>query len=151
MNRSTRWPGGDVHADRITLSALEHYAYCARQAALIHLDGVFTDNVDTARGTIAHSRVHADPARQRSPVPAGGRLLTGVHVWSDRLGLYGVCDTVQITRTSLIPIEHKVGRYVPDGPADLQAAAQALCLAEMQTLPVPHAVVYSFTELALAV
>ncbi|OAA19955.1 CRISPR-associated exonuclease, Cas4 family [Frankia sp. EI5c] len=146
MTEGPRWPGGDVHAGRIALSALEHHAYCARQAALIHLDGVFTDNVDTARGNVAHANVHTDPARHRGALPAGGRLLTGVHVWSNRLGLYGVCDAVQITRTSVIPVEHKVGRYVPGGPADIQAAAQALCLAEMQPLPVPHAVIYSYAE-----
>lgn len=146
MTSGRWWPGGDSQVDRVALSALEHHAYCARQAALIHLDGVFTDNVDTTRGNVAHSRVHAEPARHRAPVPAGGRHLTGVQVWSERLGLYGVCDVVEVTRTQVVPIEHKVGRYVPGGPADIQAAAQAICLAEMQTRPVPHAVVYSYAE-----
>ncbi|MBL7499884.1 CRISPR-associated protein Cas4 [Frankia sp. CNm7] len=140
------WPGGDTHASRIALSALEHHRYCARQAALIHLDGIFTDNVDTVRGTAAHSHVHQAPARHRTPVPAGGRLLTGVPVWSDRLGLYGICDAVEVTTNAVVPVEYKIGRYVPGGPADIQAAAQAICLTEMQPLPVPHAAVFSYAD-----
>ena len=79
-------------------------------------------------------------------MPAGGRLLTGVPVWSNRLNLYGICDAVEVTRDAVVPVEHKIGRYRPGGPADVQAAAQAICLAEMQPLPVPHAAVFSYTD-----
>ena len=51
------WPDGDSNAARLPLSALEQYAYCPRQAALIHVDGVFTDDVNTVRGYIAHQWV----------------------------------------------------------------------------------------------
>jgi len=139
------WPGADDHAGRIALSALEHYDYCPRQAALIHLDGVYTDNLDTTRGTLAHERVHTPTPPPYRP-PAGTRILTGVPVWSDRLGLYGICDAVELTGTTIVPVEHKIGRYKPAGPADVQAAAQALCLRETQPLQVPHAAVFSYTD-----
>src|SRR5262245_54487719 len=45
----TWWPDGDINAGRIPVSALEHYAYCPRQAALIHIDGAWTDDEDTVR------------------------------------------------------------------------------------------------------
>jgi CRISPR-associated exonuclease Cas4 len=68
-------------------------------------------------------------------------------VWSARLGLYGICDAVEVTATTAVPVEHKVGRYVPGGPADVQAAAQAICLSEMQDdLAVPHAAVFSYAD-----
>ncbi|MCM3922080.1 CRISPR-associated protein Cas4 [Frankia sp. AiPs1] len=140
------WLNGDSQAGRLPLSALEHHAYCPRQAALIHLDGVFTDNVDTARGDVAHARVHSpSPA---IPLPRGSRVrqITGMQVWSDRHGLYGICDVVEFTASSAVPVEHKVGRYLPDGPADLQAGAQALCLREMLTLDVPYAEVFSHAD-----
>lgn len=41
----------------VPISALEHYAYCPRQAALIHVDAYFDSNVDTVRGDLAHAAV----------------------------------------------------------------------------------------------
>jgi len=146
VNPADWWPGGDRQAGRLPLSALEHHAYCPRQAALIHLDNVFADNVETMRGNVAHANVH-EPS-PTLPLPTGSRMrqITGLQVWSDRLGLYGVCDVVEIDATTAIPIEHKVGRYVPGGPADLQAGAQALCLRDMLPLDVPYAEVFSHAD-----
>lgn len=61
MTADRWWPGADTQANRVALSALEHHRYCPRQAALIHLDGIFTDNVDTVRGNVAHANVHRAP------------------------------------------------------------------------------------------
>jgi len=140
----TWWPGHDSDAGRIPLSAMEHYAYCPRQAALIHLDGVYDDNTDTVRGTIAHEKVHTPTPPPRAA--SSPRIITAVPVWSTRLGLYGVCDAVEISASSVVPIEHKIGPYVPDGPADVQAAAQTVCLREMLDANVPHAEVFSHAE-----
>ncbi len=140
------WLNGDSQAGRLPLSALEHHAYCPRQGALIHLDGVFTDNIDTARGTVAHTHVHSPTPTIPLPKGSRARQITGMQVWSDQHSLYGICDIVEITASSAVPVEHKVGRYVPDGPADLQAGAQALCLREMLTLDIPYAEVFSHTD-----
>lgn len=124
----------------IPISALEHYAYCPRQAALIHVDGYFEGNVDTVRGDLAHEAVDRG---------GGGRDRRGRHVWhslpvwSHKLGLHGVCDTVQFGKDGPIPVEHKSGTYRPGGPADLQVAAQVLCLREMFGAPVPSGMVFS--------
>ena len=128
------------------LSILEHYAFCPRQAALIHVDQLYVDNLDTARGTAAHERVHTPTPPPYRPA-RGVRILTGIPVWSDRLRLYGICDAVELAPTQVVPVEHKVGRYLPGGPADLQAAAQALCLREMQDeRSVPYAAVFSYAD-----
>lgn len=124
------------------LSAIEHYAYCPRQAGLILLESAFTDNVDTTLGHLAHRVVHQSGVEQRSRV----RVVRGMPVWSDRLGVHGVCDVVEITASGAVPVEHKVGRYEPGGPADLQAIGQALCLRERLGVVVEHAVVYSTAE-----
>lgn len=145
MATGSWWPDGDVGAGRIPLSALEHADYCLRQAALIHVDGIFTDDVRTASGTLAHRHVHElrNPLR-RSEV--GTRTFTGVPVWSNRIGLYGICDAVEVSAGSVLPVEHKIGPYVPGGPADIQAAAQAVCLAEMTGIGVPAACVFSHAD-----
>ncbi len=76
----------------VPISALEHHAYCPRQAALIHVDAYFDSTVDTVRGDLAHAavdRVGVGHGRDRS------RLFRSLPVWSDVLGLHGVCDVVQ--------------------------------------------------------
>jgi CRISPR-associated exonuclease Cas4 len=64
-------------------------------------------------------------------------------VWSEAIGIHGVCDVVQFTVDGPQPVEHKSGGYRPGGPADLQVAAQVLCLREMFAAPVPYGVVFS--------
>ncbi|HKS48294.1 MAG TPA: CRISPR-associated protein Cas4 [Amycolatopsis sp.] len=124
----------------IPISALEHHAYCPRQAALIHLDAYFESNIDTVRGDLAHAavdRIGAGTDRR------GQRVWQSLPVWSDSLGLHGVCDTVRFYSDRPTPMEHKSGAYRPGGPADLQVAAQVLCLREMFSVPVPCGVVFS--------
>ena len=145
MDSGSWWPDGDAGAGRIPLSALEHADYCLRQAALIHIDGVYADDARTVSGTLAHQNVHQmkNPAARSE---AATRILTGVPVWSQRLGLYGICDAIDISPGTALPVEHKIGPYVPGGPADVQAAAQALCLAEMLGIDVPAACVFSHAD-----
>ncbi|RKN39308.1 CRISPR-associated protein Cas4 [Streptomyces hoynatensis] len=128
---------------QVPLSALEHFAYCPRQAALILLEATWSDDAATVRGTLAHQRVDTPGSQSR----AGTRTLHALPVWHDGLGLFGICDAVELHRDGVVlPIEHKSGRYRPGGPADLQAAAQAICLAEMFQRPVPHAAIYSGSD-----
>ncbi len=124
----------------VPISALEHYAYCPRQAALIHVDAYFDSNVDTVRGDLAHAAVDRagtgqDRRRQR--------VWRSLPVWSDMFGLHGVCDVVQFGTEGPLPVEHKSGTYRGGGPADLQVAAQVLCLREMFDSPVPIGVVFA--------
>ena len=138
------WPDGDNSAERIPVSALEHHAYCPRQAALIHLEGIFTDDVNTVRGQLAHERV--DKPGIRATAAPGMRQHYAVPIWSATLGLYGRCDVVEIGEGLAVPIEHKIGSYHPGGPADLQVAAQIMCLAEMLNLAVPYGEVFTHSD-----
>lgn len=124
----------------VAISALEHYAYCPRQAALIHVEGYFQASIDTVRGDLAHAAVNTPGAgldRRRE------HIWRSLPVWSNTLGVHGICDVVQFTPDGPVPIEHKSGGYRPGGPADLQVAAQVLCLREMFDAPVPAGIIFT--------
>ncbi len=111
----------------VALRALEHFSYCPRQAAIVHVDGVWFDNAHTVRGVRGHRRVDAAPSR----VERGRRVLRGVELWSERYGLTGRADTVEVLADgSVEPVEYKHGRRHGRN-AEIQLCAQALCLEEM--------------------
>ena len=121
----------------IPISAIEHFAYCPRQCALIHCDGVWSDNAHTVRGTRAHRRV--DGGRHR--MERGHRVLRGIPLWSESLGLSGRADVVELNDDVVRPVEYKSG--IRHGiTADLQLCAQALCLEEMLGVTVPSGSVW---------
>lgn len=119
--------------DRIMISALEHYAYCPRQCALIHVEQTYEENVFTLRGNRAHERVD-DPAREKR---AGVRIERALPLYSDQLGLVGRADVVEFHGETPYPIEYKHGGKRHHRPARIQLTAQAICLEEMTGRPVP--------------
>ena len=125
----------------VPLSALEHVAYCERQAALIHVEATWADSIDTARGDLAHRAVDLPGIQSRRHLTA----IRALPVHSHQHQLHGICDLVEITGTTAVPVEYKVGRYHPGGPADLQVAGQALCLVE-SGYQVPLGYVYSVAD-----
>ncbi|RCG31428.1 CRISPR-associated protein Cas4 [Sphaerisporangium album] len=128
---------------QVTLSALEHHAYCPRQAGLILLEDGYADDAATIRGTLMHQRVHEPGIETRGAI----RTLRALPVWHDDLGLIGVCDVVEIHHDGrILPIEHKSGTYTTGGPADVQVAGQAMCLEAMFNKPVPQGLIYSGTD-----
>ena len=123
----------------VPLAAIEHYEYCRRQCALIHCDGVWEDNVNTLRGHIAHRRSD-DPSESR--MERGRAVLRGVRLWSDRHGLTGRADRVEVAAYGAVtPVEHKAG-HRHGATADLQVCAQALCLEEMLGIGIPFGFVW---------
>ena len=110
------------------LSALQHWSYCPRQCALIHLEQAFDENVHTMRGNAAHARVD-EPGFESFE---GVRSERALPVWSDRLGLVGKCDVVEFHPDGKIfPVEYKHGRPKENNCDKIQLCAQALCLEEM--------------------
>jgi CRISPR-associated exonuclease Cas4 len=119
-------------ADLIALSALQHYLYCPRQCALIHIEQLWAENIATAEGRVAHERVHA----VESEVRRGVRTVTGMPLRSDRLGVTGIADVVELHRAAdgawhPIPVEHKRGRPKAHRADEVQLCAQAMALEEM--------------------
>jgi len=129
--------------DPIPLSALQHWCYCPRQCALIHIEQIFAENLYTLRGQAVHQQVDAPGVELR----AGLRVERALPVWSDRLGLIGKCDVVEFERDGTpYPVEYKVGSRAKAAWIaacdDLQLAAQALCLEEMTGRPVPFGALF---------
>ncbi|MBC7944360.1 MAG: CRISPR-associated protein Cas4 [Burkholderiales bacterium] len=125
--------------DAIMLSALQHYSYCPRQCALIHMEQEFSDNVHTMRGHAVHERVDA-PGYDLRP---GMRIERALPIWSERLGLVGRCDIVEFDSTGVpCPVEYKHGPRRVRAHDDVQLAAQALCLEEMTGKAVPRGAIY---------
>jgi CRISPR-associated exonuclease Cas4 len=126
--------------DDILISAIEHYSYCPRQCALIHVECVFDENVFTLRGQQAHSRVN-EPS---TTWEGGVRIERALPVWSDSLAIHGVADLVEFhPNGAVVPVEYKHGPRRPSRHVDLQLCAYALCLEEMLSVPVPNGAVFS--------
>jgi CRISPR-associated exonuclease Cas4 len=125
-------------ADLVLVSALEHWSYCPRQCALIHLDQVWDENLYTLRGRHAHEKVDAPDAELRD----GVRVERALPIWSDRLGIVGKADVVEYHGDIPYPVEYKHGNRRRREHDDLQLCAQALCLEEMSGRPVPCGAVY---------
>ena len=152
------------HGDPLPLSLLNDYLYCPRRAALKAIEGWRGANVHTVRGDIVHE--HADlPGYE---VAKGVTVLRALPVWSERLGLSGKCDVVEVQSPrskvqssgselqrheanvpsrlpeggSVVPVEYKKGRRRAFENDDAQLCAQALCLEEMFGVPVERGAVF---------
>lgn len=116
----------------IPLSALQHYLYCPRQCALIHIERLWTENVHTAEGRVLHQRSDQPATEQRH----GVRTATAMPLHHRELGIAGVADVVEFHAQSdgsiqAVPVEYKRGRPKKHRADEVQLCAQALCLEEM--------------------
>lgn len=133
--------------DPIPLSALQHWCYCPRQCALIHVEQAFAENVHTLRGQAVHARVDAPGFEVRT----GVRVERSLPIWNDRLGLIGKADVVEfLADDTPYPVEYKHGSRRKSARIaacdDLQVAAQALCLEEMTEQPIREGAIYYATS-----
>ena len=133
---------GVMHSeDFLMLSGLQHFAFCRRQWALIHLEGQWADNLKTVEGDLLHARCHS---AEKSESRGDTLILRGLRIFSSKLGLSGTCDVVEFHRDSEgislqgreglwkpFPVEYKRGKPKSHRADELQLAAQAMCLEEM--------------------
>jgi CRISPR-associated exonuclease Cas4 len=124
--------------DPIPISALNHYGYCPRRCALIHVEQIFDENVYTLRGRSLHARVDQPVGEFQ----AGVRIERALPLWSIRLGLVGKADVVEFHGLTPLPVEYKSGRLRQFENDDLQLCAQGLCLEEMTGKEVPLGAIY---------
>ncbi len=127
-----------LNDDPIMISALEHWSYCPRQCALIHVEQTFDENLYTMRGQAVHKRVD----EPESETVDGIRVERAVPLWSKRLGLVGRADVVEFHGNVPYPVEYKHGPRREAEHDDLQLCAQALCLEEMTGVPVPSGAIF---------
>jgi len=135
--------------DLLPISALQHLLYCERQCALIHLEQVWAENQFTVEGNVMHEKAHDGP----DELKAGVRIVRGLDVKSEVLGLSGQCDVVEFHRSAgvspasgsvplphetILPVEYKRGKPKAHRADEVQLCAQALCLEEMMGTAVPE-------------
>ncbi len=129
--------------DFIQLSALQHFAFCPRQCALIHIEQVWDENRMTAEGRIMHEKVHEQDRESRGNV----RIEYDVPLRSLRLGLIGKADVVEFHRINKdnwqpFPVEYKRGKPKVDHCDIIQLCAQAICLEEMLSVSIPSGAIF---------
>ncbi len=138
--------------DFLQLSGLQHFSFCRRQWALIHIENQWAENYRTVDGALMHERAH-----DRSLEESRGDLLIqrGVSVYSAELGVSGQCDILEYRRgTEGIPLPNRDGLWQPypveykrgkpkDTDADaLQLCGQAMCLEHMLCCDIPEGALY---------
>lgn len=128
----------------IFISALQHYLYCPRQYALIHIEQLFAENVHTLRGQAVHQRAHRETFETQ---PDGTRVYRALPLFHDQLNLIGKADIVEIPPDGTpYPVEYKHGKKRKQLYDDVQLAAQAMCLEYMLNAQVPEGAVYHATS-----
>lgn len=117
--------------DLIPLSALQHYLYCPRQCALIHVERLWAESRHTAEGRLMHDRADVPGMEVRH----GVRTATSMPLAAPELGIAGVADIVEFRSIDAgvipCPVEYKRGRPKAHQADEVQLCAQALCLEAM--------------------
>lgn len=117
--------------DFIPISALQHYLYCPRQCALIHVEQQWAESRHTAEGRVLHERADKPRADRRR----GVRTVTAMPLASAALGITGIADVVEFhdgaEDEQAFPVEYKRGRPKAHRADEVQLCAQALCLEAM--------------------
>ncbi|MEJ2740988.1 MAG: CRISPR-associated protein Cas4 [Gammaproteobacteria bacterium] len=125
----------------LAISALQHYAYCPRQFALIHLEQVWEENRFTAEGRMIHERVDSGVAERRRKV----RYERGVLLQSEHYRLMGKMDLLEIEQVHpplYFPVEYKRGKPKRERWDRIQLCAQALCLEEMRDVTISEGAIW---------
>ena len=132
----------DHTSEPIMVSALEHYSYCPRQCALIHVEQTFDENLYTLRGRAVHENVDVES----SHLKVGVRYERALPIWSAKLKLVGKADMVEFHGNVPYPVEYKSGRYRAGHHESLQVCAQAICLEEMLGVTVEKGAIFWHTS-----
>ncbi|MDR3310183.1 MAG: CRISPR-associated protein Cas4 [Oscillospiraceae bacterium] len=128
--------------DFLQLSGIQHFAFCRRQWALIHIENAWADNLRTTEGALMHERAHNPMLAEKR----GGLIVAReMRVFSRKLGVSGQCDVTEFTpddergveltgrpgKWFPRPVEYKRGSPKVSDADRLQLTAQAMCLEEM--------------------
>lgn len=136
----------------LMLSGIQHFAFCRRQWAIIHIEQQWEENYRTTAGELMHKKAHDEGAIEKR-----GELLIirGLRIASHELGLSGQCDVVEFHQMedgvtlfgyegkwNPVPIEYKHGSPKENNADELQLCAQAICLEEMFQTVIPEGFLY---------
>lgn len=133
--------------DYLMLSGIQHFAFCRRQWAMIHIEQQWADNFKTTAGELMHKKAHDEGSVEKR----GDLLIVrGLRISSHELGMSGQCDVVEFHRNengvalfgyngkwNPVPVEYKHGVPKENKADELQLCAQAMCLEEMFQTKIP--------------
>ena len=138
--------------DFLQLSGLQHFAFCRRQWALIHIEKLWEENLRTTEGNLLHARAHDESANE---MRGDCFIVRGARVRSTTLGVSGQCDVLEFKRDSQgiaisgreglwlpYPVEYKRGEPKDIDADRLQLCGQAMCLEEMLCFEVKEGALY---------
>jgi len=138
--------------DYLMLSGIQHFVFCKRQWALIHVEQEWAENVLTVEGNALHEKADNPFIREKRGDTIFVRALP---IHSSSLGISGICDMVEFTRDDngipldkeeglyrVKPIEYKKGKPKKHDADILQLSAQSLCLEEMLGTVIDEAALY---------
>lgn len=136
----------------LQLSGLQHFAFCRRQWALIHIEQQWRENLRTVEGDLLHRRAHDEQARERR---GDTLILRGLSVFSPTLRISGKCDVVEFYADpdgvplhgeeglwAPFPVEYKRGAPKAHQADELQLCAQAMCLEEILCCTIPEGALF---------
>ena len=137
------------------LSGIQHFAFCQRQWALIHIEQQWAENHLTVEGHWQHRKVDNPFAMERNKNVVH---LRSVALVSHELGFYGIADILELTASKEIantiivpkysgqwnvyPIEYKHGKPKYNKVDEVQLCAQAMCLEEMYSIQICEGAFY---------
>lgn len=138
--------------DYLMLSGIQHYAFCPRQWALIHIEEQWNENYLTAGGRIMHAKAHdGETAEKRGNII----IFRALKVRSAEIGISGECDIVEFHKSESgisisgysglwlpFPVEYKRGKKKLDDCDRLQLCAQAVCLEEMLCVKIDSGAIF---------
>jgi CRISPR-associated exonuclease Cas4 len=127
--------------DYLMLSGIQHFTFCKRQWALIHIENQWSENIRTIEGNILHEKAHDKNILEKR----GDVIISrGMPVVSRFLGISGQCDVVEFHKDKngvnifgreglykVYPVEYKKGKPKADDIDIMQLTAQVMCLEEM--------------------
>ena len=122
----------------VPISALQHYLFCARQCALIHVERLWAEDAATMEGHLLHEAVDAGIGERRP----GVRIARGLALRSFALGVAGRADLVEFRAGQPFPVEYKRGKPKRHRADEVQLCAQALCLEEMLGCAIPEGALF---------
>lgn len=138
----------------LQIAGIQHFVFCRRQWALIHIEQQWAENYFTLDGAIKHEKVDDGPIAEKM---GHKRVLRSLHIVSHALQIQGVCDAVELKEDengayfgkydasfTVYPVEYKRGKSKDIESDVLQLAAQALCLEEMMGVTIPEGAIFYF-------
>jgi len=142
----------DKEEEYLMMSGIQHFDFCRRQWALIHLEQQWKENFLTVEGRIDHKKCHDDSSTEKRK----NLIITrGMHVVSHNLRLSGICDVVEFHESDQgvsiqgydgkwipVPVEYKHGRSKAIDADRYQLCAQAIALEEMLVCNIPYGFLY---------